>query len=262
MAVGVTSYAYRWAIQIDQIDLFEVLDRSHEAGAEVLQICDNTPLDNFPDSTLDDITRKAAELGLTLEVGIKAFQPEVFLRNLEICKRIGSDLLRVALPNQELSLTFDDLVENFKAVIPEFRSAGVKLVIENHFHLTPGEIVRLIKAVDDPLMGACLDPVNSISRMCGSSETIAALAPFAYSVHLKDARPIRMETGYYVVGCPLGEGLVDLPGLVSAVREAGHKPNYLAETWMKRQDSDKNTVAMEKQWILDSITLMKRLLEE
>jgi hypothetical protein len=36
MAIGVSSYAYRWAVQTGRLDPFSLLDRSHKAGAEVV----------------------------------------------------------------------------------------------------------------------------------------------------------------------------------------------------------------------------------
>ena len=43
MAIGVSSYAYRWAIRTGAMDAFAFLDRAHEVGAGVVQICDNLP---------------------------------------------------------------------------------------------------------------------------------------------------------------------------------------------------------------------------
>ena len=52
----------------------------------------------------------------------------------------------------------------------ELRAAGVSLAIENHFYLTPAELAHLVRTIDDPLVGICLDPLNSISRLAGPRE--------------------------------------------------------------------------------------------
>ncbi len=262
MAIGITSYAYRWALRIAHLDVFALLDRAHEAGSEVVQICDNLPLENLPDSMLRDLAQRASELGLTLEMGIKGSQPENFRRNLDIVERLRARLLRVVLTRPGWEPSFAELVAIFKSLLPDLRSAGVTLAIENHFHLLPSELAGLIKAIDDPIVGACLDPVNSISKLVGSSETVAILAPLAVSVHVKDAIPTPQNTGFYICGCPLGEGLVDVPGMLAAVRAAEHSPNILVESWMDRLDDEAATLTKEETWVRQGITYLRRLLDD
>ncbi|MBW2306328.1 MAG: hypothetical protein JRG73_05265 [Deltaproteobacteria bacterium] len=108
MAIGITGYAYRWAVRFNHIDVFALLELSREAGAEMVQICDNPPPGDFSDSTLTDPAQRAAELGLTLEVGIKGSQPEQLRRNLEVSKRLGSRFLRVVLTGPGWEPTFMD----------------------------------------------------------------------------------------------------------------------------------------------------------
>ena len=221
----------------------------------MVQICDNLPLEGLPDRTLIDLARRAAELGLILEVGITGSQLEHLRRNLEVSEQLGTRLLRVVLTE----LPFEELATIFKSFLPDLHSSGVTLAIENHFYLPPAELVRLIKRIDDPLVGVCLDPLNSISKLVGPVETVAALAPFAVSVHAKDAVIARLNTGFHITGCPLGEGLVDLPGMLAAVRAAGRSPNLLVEGWMNRLDDEAATLAQEEAWVRQGIAYLRQL---
>ena len=262
MAIGVCSYAYRWAVRTGQMDAFALLDRARDAGAQVVQICDNLPLDGLPEGTLADLAQRAAELGLTLEVGIKGSQPEHVRRNLDVAQRLGARLLRVVLTAAGWEPSFDELVAILKSLLPDLRAAGVTLAIENHFHLRPAELARLVEAVGDPLVGVCLDPLNSITRLVGVAETIDALAPLAVSVHAKDAVITRPRTGFYIAGCPLGEGLVDLPGMLAAVRAAGRSPHVLVECWMDRLEDEAATLAQEEDWVRRGIDYLRELMRD
>ena len=114
-------------------------------------------------------------------------------------------------------------------------------------------------ASGSPLTSAV--PLNSISNLVGPAETVAVLAPFAVSVHVKDILIKRVNTGFGIVGCPLGEGLVDLPGLLAAVHTAGRPPNLLVEHWMDRLDDEAATLAQEDAWVRQGIAYLQRLLD-
>jgi sugar phosphate isomerase/epimerase len=238
---------------------FNLLETVAALGGEVVQILDNLPLDSLPDETLSNLAQRAAELSLTLEVGVRGSHPEHLRRNLGIAQQLGARLMRVVLTDVGWEPPFDEFVAVFKALLPDLRAASVTLAVENHFHLPPGELARLIEAVGDPLVGACLDPLNSISKLVGPAETVATLAPFVVSLHFKDAVITRPRTGFYISGCPLGEGLVDLPGMLAAVRAAGRSPNLLVECWMDRLDDEAATLAQEEAWARQGIAYLSRI---
>jgi sugar phosphate isomerase/epimerase len=266
MKVGIGSYAFRWAIGTQDfapsspLTPSGLLDKAAALGAEVVQVCDNLPLDALPNGALADLARRAAELGLTLEVGIQSSQPERLRRNLGVAQRLGARLLRVVLADAGREPPLDEHVTVIKALLPDLHAADVTLAIENHFRLRPVELARLVEAVGDPSVGVCLDPLNSIAKLVGPAETVATLAPFAVSVHVKDALVKRVNTGFCIVGCPLGKGLVDVPGLLAAVRAAGRSPNLLVEGWMDRLQDESATLTQEEAWVRQGIEYLLSLL--
>jgi len=257
MAVGISSYAYRWAVRTGKLDHFSLLDRAHGAGAEVVQVCDNLPLDGLSAGVLDDLARSAARQGLVLEVGVTGSQPEHLRRNLDVATRLGARLLRVVLTGPGWEPSFDEFVAIFSSLLPDLYAAGVTLAIENHFHMLPVELARLVAAVGDPRVGVCLDTLNSITKLVGVTETINTLAPLAVSVHAKDGVITRHGTGFCISGCPLGEGLVDTPGLLAAVRAGGLSPNVLVECWMDRLEDEAATLAQEEVWVRQGIEYLQ-----
>jgi sugar phosphate isomerase/epimerase len=267
MKVGIGSYALRWAVGSEDfapcnpLTPSGLLEKAAELGAEVVQICDNVPLDRLPDTTLTDLAERAARLNLTLELGIKGSQPEHLRHHLALAERLDARLLRVVLTAPGWKPSIDELVAIFKSLSLELHARKITLAIENHFYLHPAELAHLVKRIDDPLVGVCLDPLNSITLFVSPAETIATLAPLAVSVHVKNARVTRPKTGFYIGGCPLDQGLLDLPDMLSAIRAAGRSPNLLVECWMDRLDDQAATLAQEEAWTRQGIVYLRELLE-
>jgi sugar phosphate isomerase/epimerase len=236
-----------------------LLDKAAALGAEVVQICDNVPLEALADAELGALSRQAADLGLALELGIRGSQPAQLRRSLEVAQRVHAGLLRIVLAAPGWRPSTEAAVTLLRDMLPELRAAGVTLAIENHFYLSPAELARLVRAIDDPLVGVCLDPLNSITQLIGVGETVRTLAPLALSAHAKDAVITRPGTGFYIAGCPLGKGLVDLRGMLDAVRAAGRSPNVLVECWMDPLEDEAATLAQEEAWVRDGIAYLRRI---
>lgn len=265
MKIGIGSYAFRWAIGTkdfvppNPFTTFDLLEKAAALDAEVVQICDNLPVASLPDRTLTDLAERAAELNLNLEVGIKGSHPEHLRHNLGVAERLGARLLRVVLSDANWKPTFDELVTIFRSLSPELHAKGITVAIENHFYLRPMELAHLIEIIDDPLVGVCLDPLNSIAMLVSPVETIATLAPFAASAHVKNAVVTRPKTGFYIGGCPLDKGLVDIPGMLNTLRAAGRSPNLLVECWMDQLDDQAATLTQEEEWTRQGVAYLRQL---
>jgi len=267
MKIGIGSYAFRWAIGApdfsppEPMSPLDLLDKAAAIEAEVIQICDNLPLHEMSDSTLAELARHAADLGLELEVGIKGSQPEHLRRYLNLTKRIAARLLRVVLSAPGWQPSIAECVAIFKSLLPELQAMDITIAIENHFYLRPAELARLVQTIDHPRVGVCLDPLNSITMFVSPTETITTLAPLTVSAHVKNAIVTRPQTGFYISGCPLDEGLVDLSWMLDTILAAGRSPNILVECWMDQLDTPTATLAQEEAWTRQGIAYMRQLLD-
>ena len=259
MKIGVSSYAFRWAISTRRLDVFRLLEKSATVGAEVVQILDHIALDAMPDTTLAEIARCARQLDLTLEVGIVGSRPEQLRRNIVVAQKLDARILRVVLSHNDWQPSVADLALILRDLLPDLRAANVTLAIENHFDLMPSELAALLQMIDDARIGVCLDPLNSISQLIGPREVVAALVPYTVSVHAKDGVVTRVNTGFYVAGCPLGKGRVDLREMLALLRAAKRAPNLLVEAWMDRLDDLDATLAQEETWVREGIAFLKQL---
>jgi len=117
-----------------------------------------------------------------------------------------------------------------------FDEVGLKLVFHHHcagYVETPDETRALMDRVDPKLVGLCLDTGH---WHYGGGDAVAAIKEYGERMrylHLKDcsasiAQQCRAESKDYMqaveagVFCPLGEGEVDFPGVISAMEALGY----------------------------------------
>ena len=99
----------------------------------------------------------------------------------------------------------------------------VPFAVENHKDQRIDERIALFKHLDSEFIGACVDTGNSFALLDGAYEPIEALAPYAFTVHLKDQALKAYEDGFLLGDIPLGQGSFDLKRMVEIIRNA--KPN-------------------------------------
>jgi sugar phosphate isomerase/epimerase len=270
MRIGLSSYAYRYAtaptkapppaqpgLQLHPLDARGVLARAARLGFDLVQFCDNLPLDALADEQLDDVLDLAAETGVAVEVGTRGLDPDHLTRYIDLAQRVGSPRLRLVCDSDDP----DVIVQRLGDLVPRLHRAGVALAIENHFDL-PGEaLVAILQRIDDEAVGICLDTANSIGLVEPPLVTVRALAPYALQVHLKDYAVDKAEIGYHVTGRPLGAGWLDIPAVLDLLREAGRADlDYMVELWMDPAADLEATLNKEEAWIAESIQAARRYL--
>src|ERR1035437_2454201 len=101
MDVGVGSHSYPWAVGIktypssrEPLSAFGVLEAAHDLDVRVVQIGDNFPLDQMPESDLNRLCDRARQLDIELKVGTRGLETAQLLRYLDIALRLGARLVR------------------------------------------------------------------------------------------------------------------------------------------------------------------------
>jgi sugar phosphate isomerase/epimerase len=103
------------------------------------------------------------------------------------------------------------------------------MAIENHKDHRIGERIDMVKRLGSEYVGLCLDTGNNIALLEDPMEVVKAFAPWAFSVHLKDAAVKESDNGFLLIDLPLGEGFLDLPRMVAAVRKARPEAQFTLE---------------------------------
>ena len=252
MRIGVTSFAFRHLVAAGRLSPRGFLELAKAVGAEAAQPCENLLQPGRPTGELQELGRAARSLGLTLELGASCSGEDdlgAAIRMAEVC---GAERLRVVLAPRASS----DWIAVLRASGRVAAGAGISVAVENHFAATPREVADLIRAVGDPRVAACVDPLNAMVRLVGPAEAIRDLAPLAVTGHAKDARVVRHGVGFAVEGCPLGEGHALVRELVDALAAAGTYTLH-AESWMDAAGDEEATLAREERWAREGVAFLK-----
>ncbi len=266
MEIGIGSYVYRWAIGCgdfaprNPMTAFELLEKAIELDVKIVQLCENISLQGYNSKSLRQLRRRAEERGIALEIGIQEADLSILRAYLATAIFLGCNLVRVALNTPGKHPTLNESVEIINELLPVLKTESITLALENHFHLSSMEMLKLVKVVNNPLVGICLDTVNSIGLLEKPLDTVRSLAPYAVSVHLKDYKIVQCSVGYRIVGTPLGAGFLDIKSVIDLLNRSPYNPNIILEQWMDRLKSEEKTLQMEEDWVRRSVKHIKKSL--
>lgn len=236
MRLGIDSYSLKnqgW-------DAFQMLDYSASMGLDNVHFSERGNFASLEPEYLRRLKAHADGLGLSVEVGMgsfnryaASFKPELGRGEQQLADMIGaatimgSPVVRCFMgmegdrigkvPFAEL---LEECVRTLRAVAPRARDAGVKIGVENHggVDLLARELRGLIETVGTDVVGACLDTGNPAYG--GEDPLLSAemLAPYAVTSHVRDTRIWADERGAQAQWAPLGQGNVDLAGIMAILQ--------------------------------------------
>jgi sugar phosphate isomerase/epimerase len=179
-----------------------------------------------------------------------------FAAEVRTAKEVGAAVLRTFLSNGRRYETFDSAAafrqwreqadESLALAEPVVARHGVRLAVENHKDLRSGELADLLKRLDSRHVGACVDTGNNIALLEDPLEVVETLAPWAYTVHLKDMGVAEYDDGFLLAEVPLGEGFLDLRKVVAVLR--GARPEVRFNLEMITRDPLRVPCLTEKYW--------------
>jgi sugar phosphate isomerase/epimerase len=139
-----------------------------------------------------------------------------------------------------------DVYDEIKETLPLLEETGIKLALENHTETFADEIIWLIDKIDHPLVGACVDTVNSVAVLENPEKAVEKLAPYAFSNHFCDHRLDRDQFGIRFHGVALGDGDIDCQRVYNTIKQLSPTDRITFEIeWDIGEDSVE--VAREKQ---------------
>lgn len=271
MQLGIGSYTYVWSTGVPGFPQPDspltpegLLKIAADAGLHVVQIADNMPLHEFNEDRLVALKRLADELQIEIEMGTSGIQPDHLRFYLRIAKLLGAKFLRTLLDSHGHEPSVAEAMQLLTSVLPELKSAGVCLGIENHDRLRSAELQRLMKLVNSPLVGICLDTANSLGCGEGLETVLTHLAPWVVNLHVKDFDVCRLPhlKGFTVEGRPAGQGLINMEYLLNELRGNGRDFNVIVELWPPHLDPPEASIALEHQWAAESIRFLRQFIPE
>ena len=267
MQVGLGSYALAWAIGAPgyppdaPLDVFGFVQTAADLGFERVQIADNLPLHELTSDELDRLKSLTGRLELSVEVGTRGIADGNLERYLGLAAFFNSPVLRVVVDSDEHHPDPDEVVQIVREVLPQFEKAGVTLAVENHDRFTARDLRGIVRTLDNPFVGICLDTVNSFGALEGPQVVLETLGPFVVNLHIKDFTIERLphNMGFTITGTPAGQGRLDLPWLVAELQERGRKFSGILELWTPLQATLEQTIAKERAWAEESAAYLQSL---
>jgi sugar phosphate isomerase/epimerase len=226
------SYVIRARIERDSgfADPLKFLAFCHERGAAGVQL----PISVRDAEYQKKLRSRLDEYGMYLEASVRMVKDkadaERFEGELRSAKECGVTVVRTVMLGGRRYETFKEL-KNYKAfkaralwslqlAEPIVARHKTRLAVENHKDYRTDELVDVMRRLSSEHVGVCVDTGNNIALLEEPHETVKALAPFAFSCHLKDMAVEERADGFLLAEVPLGEGFLDLPAIVKALRSA------------------------------------------
>ena len=156
------------------------------------------------------------------EAGVAAFDAAV-----KAAQECGAISLHVAMTGRRYEdfSTLDAFKKDFercqKSIAlaePVLRKYQMRLGIENHKGWRSAEQAAWLKRVSSEWIGVHFDFGNNVSLCEDPLDTLRNLLPYALACHLKDMAVETYEEGFLLSEVPLGEGLLDLRGMIATLR--------------------------------------------
>jgi sugar phosphate isomerase/epimerase len=266
MKLGISSWTYTWAIGVNDyappcpLTPLDLVERAVSLGVHVIQVADNLPLHKLSSVDLRAFAAAAAAADIELEVGTKGLTVANIRRYLEIAGALGAQLLRVIIDSPGDEPAPDEIVARLRALLPDLAAAGVTLGIENHDRFRARDLAAIVQRAGSPLVGICLDTVNSFGALEGPEVVVSTLAPYVVNLHLKDFAIFRASQmmGFIIEGRPVGQGRTDVPWLLAQLATHGRDVNAIIELWTPNQGAVAANIALEDEWARQSVAYARR----
>jgi sugar phosphate isomerase/epimerase len=239
MFVAYTSFAVRMlqgrdilkstASALDAHTFLELCRRFRVGGAQI----DLSQLPVGDPEALAAVRTAFEQQRIAIELSIPSRHlesPEAYAQAAAVAQALGATRARVALlygrryESFETRGAWDAFVAIWRGTLtrmrPEFNRHPLQVGIENHKDWLATELVALLREIDSPNVGACVDFGNNLALLEDPDETIEVLAPHAVTTHLKDMAVRRTEAGFELSEVPLGQGVLPLARYIATLRQA------------------------------------------
>ena len=257
MRLGISTWTYPWALGVGgfappsrRFTLADLLERAAALGVGVVQVADNLPLDKLDPAERRDARELATRLALTIEVGTRGVEPAHLRRYLELTAEFNAPILRTLTHTAESQPTLEQAEKWVREVLPEFEAAGIILGLENYERHLCHDLAATVRRLASRHVGVCLDTVNSLGALETTERVVETLAPLTVNLHVKDfvIGRVPQMMGFMVSGAPAGEGMLDIPWLLSQMPPDRNNISAILEQWPPFRESVDATITLERDW--------------
>lgn len=237
-------------------DALDMIDNCSTLGFRGMQV----GVGGWDKSFAKKVRRRKEELDVFLEAQIRLPEDSSDVARFEAevanAKETGISVFRTVCLSGRRYENFESLddFERFKSksrnsialAEPVVRRHQVALAIENHKDWRVSEMLGMLREWDSEWIGVTLDTGNNIALLDDPMEVVESLAPYAFSVHLKDMAVAEYEDGFLLSEVNLGTGFLDIEGMIGVIRK--HRPDVRFNLEMITRDPLEVPCLTEKYW--------------
>jgi 3-oxoisoapionate decarboxylase len=267
MQLGLSSYTYTWGVGVPgsfpakPLSANDLVDKAYSSGLRLVQIADNLPLENLPESELMKLFGYASQKNVSIEMGGRGLSPGHTLKCLIAAETLHSPILRMVIDSTAFEPDIQTITAIIKDLLPEFESRKIKLAIENHDRFRAREFEKIILSAGSEYVGICLDSVNSMSAGEGFEEVSGILLPYTINLHIKDftIKRVSHKMGIIIEGAPAGKGMLNIRELVNQLSAFSLCKSAILELWTPPEAVIEETIKKENEWAFRSIEYLKHI---
>jgi len=272
LKLGLFSYSYHLAFGAHEVfrptvkmDLYKFIDNAKEMGLDGVQI-DAVHLLSHDDAYIDNLRAYVEQNGLYVELGITGIDEANLRHSLELAHRLGAARMSTNIQfnprvNQiDVGKEVSTAVDALNSVKGTAQRYGIKIAVENHCDLRTDELIDLIKQVDTPFVGVCVDLGNFMIHLENPVESVRKLAPYIVNTHFKDYAFSMENWGFKAFGVALGEGAIDLGAILKILVEDSRLDRIMLEIPVEKAATEEETLAKEDRAIRESVRYAREVL--
>jgi sugar phosphate isomerase/epimerase len=217
MRLGLVVYSFKQA----WCDAYGLMDRAAAAGFRGVEFPARGCLAEQGAAELARARAYAAERGLGIVADGGRIEEEGLRRWIPEAAALGAPVLRVIVSGivggnrrqmqggwrAHLEAARDAL----RAVRPLAEEHDVAIAVENHQDIASDELLWLCEQVGGDHIGVTLDTGSTLALAEDPLDYTRRVKDYVKNVHLKDYKIYLTPTGYRLVRCALGAGVVDFP---------------------------------------------------
>jgi sugar phosphate isomerase/epimerase len=234
---------------------FDMVDHTHSLGVGSVE----TRLSEPTADAVRALRQRLDTYGMRAVLDVRLPKTESDVPLFETLVKAGKDAGAVCLHAAMTGRRYEDFdtlaafqasfAKNRQSVTlaePVLRKHRVKLAIENHKGWRAEEQAAWVRSVGSEYVGVCFDFGNNLSLCEDPLDSLRLLAPLTLYCHLKDMAVEPYDDGFLLSEVPLGEGILDIPGMVKTLQ--AKDPEMIFGLEMITREPLKIPVFTDKYW--------------